>query len=284
MTALVKVRSFLGVAEAELARIRLAMDGISARLSNAEMVIWFWHYSNATGGVKLFVNESDLPRAAIILSPQPVPLQFQPPRWICPKCRADVDGLWSFCWSCGTSKQGEEDTDFHTWYQESSTGSLAGKTYTDVVAAIISLICLAFFIYFKAPLTIGCAWLIVLPLWVLASRLLYLHKMPMFNAAESEPVVDASPVIYDPARDEFNPADDVAYKLWQAAVFGIYTFIFFVLSLWLWFKTQRVAESLSPQGCSRYYHALLLIVLNIMLHGWMIFYISCTLWPIFLLL
>ena len=61
MASLVKVRSFLGVAEAELARVRLAMDGIPARLSNAEFVSWAWYYSNASGGVKLFVNEPDAP-------------------------------------------------------------------------------------------------------------------------------------------------------------------------------------------------------------------------------
>ncbi|MGA2796682.1 MAG: hypothetical protein ABSE63_03775, partial [Thermoguttaceae bacterium] len=138
MPSLVKVRSFLGVAEAEMARIRLAMDGITARISNAEMVSWAWYYSNATGGVKLFVNESDRPQAAIILAPQPVPPLFQPPLWHCPKCQAEVDGQWSFCWSCGTSKHGEEDPDFHTWYRESD-GSLAGKSFTEVIAAIISV-------------------------------------------------------------------------------------------------------------------------------------------------
>jgi hypothetical protein len=275
MASLVRVRSFLGVAEAELARIRLAMDGISARLSNAELVIWFWHYSNVTGGVKLFVKESDLPQAAIILSPQPVPLQFQPPRWICPKCRADVDGQWSFCWSCGTSKTGEEDPDFHTWYRDLSNGSLAGKTYTNVIAAIISVLYLVLFLVFKGSLSIVVAWLSTLTLWVLISRFLSLHKTPMFNAAELESEGDNfSATYYDPARDEFSPADDIAYKLWKAAVFSIYSLILFFFAIWFWFKIQKVASSLSQKGCRHYYYSSLIIILIIMLYGWM------TLWLI----
>jgi hypothetical protein len=274
MASLVRVRSFLGVAEAELARIRLAMDGISARLSNAELVIWFWHYSNVTGGVKLFVKESDLPQAAIILSPQPVPLQFQPPRWICPKCWADVDGQWSFCWSCGTSKTGEEDPDFHTWYRDLSNGSLAGKTYTNVIAAIISVLYLVLFLVFKGSLSIVVAWLSTLTLWVLISRFLSLHKTPMFNAAELESEGDNfSATYYDPARDEFSPADDIAYKLWKAAVFSIYSFILFLFAIWLWFKIQKVASSLSQKGCRHYYYSSLFIVFNIMIYGWMIFWL-----------
>jgi hypothetical protein len=269
--SLIKVRSFLGVAEAELARIRLAMDGIPARLSNAEMVIWFWHYSNVTGGVKLYVNELDVPQAAIILSPQPVPVQFQPPQWICPKCQADVDGQWSLCWSCGTSKMGEEDPDFHTWYRELSNGSLAGKTYTDVIAAIISVLYLVLFLAFKTPLSIISAWLITLTLWVLISRFLSLHKTPMFNAAdlglESEYL---SPTHYDPSRDEFNPADDLAYKLWKAVIFsfGWWPIIYFPFALWLWYKTSQNLMSLSAEGVRHYYYSLLFLILIVIIFGW----------------
>ena len=201
------------------------MDGIPARLSNAEFVSWAWYYSNATGGVKLFVNEPDAPRAAIILAPQPVPEQFQPPQWNCPQCQAEVDGLWSYCWSCGTSKTGEADPDFHTWYRESG-GSLAGKSYTEVISVIISVVYLAAFLTFKNAPAVIFAWLITLISWVLTSRFLSLHDMPMFNAAAmgSEPE-DPSPAHYKPCRDEFNPADDMAYRFWKAAVFSIEPFI-----------------------------------------------------------
>ncbi len=260
--SLIKVRSFLGVAEAELARIRLAMDGISACLSNAEMISWAWYYSNATGGVKLFVNEPDRPRAAIILSPQPIPQQFQPQQWNCPKCQADVDGQWSFCWSCGTSKTGEEDPDFHSWYRDSG-GSLAGKSFTEVISVIISLVYLAVFLVCKNTPVVLVAWLITLTLWVLISRFLSLHNMPMFNTAEVKPEPEyPSPIYYDPSRDEFNPADDLAYKLWKAAVFSIEPFIFFPFALWLWYKTATNASPLSAKGLRRYCLALIFLILR----------------------
>ncbi len=115
------------------------MDGIPARLSNAELVSWAWYFSNAIGGVKLFVNSEDLPQAALILSSQPALPQWQAPQWNCPKCQADVDGSWSFCWSCGTSKKGEEDTDFHAWYREPIDSSLTEKSFTNVIGVIISI-------------------------------------------------------------------------------------------------------------------------------------------------
>ena len=271
MPSLVKVRSFLGVAEAELARIRLAMDGIPARISNAEMVSWAWYYSNAIGGVKLFVNESDAPQAAIILALQPVPPLFQPPQWHCPKCQADVDGLWSYCWSCGTSKHGEEDPDFHTWYRESG-GPLVEKSFYEVIAAIFSVIYIVAFLAFKNYPAVLIDWIIVITaLWVLISRFSSMKKMPMSNAADlgSEPE-DLSPTHYDPSRDEFNPADDIAYKLWKAAVFSIESFILFFFAIWLWFKTQQVASSLSQKGCRRYYYSSLFLILIVICYVWMI--------------
>jgi hypothetical protein len=32
--------------------------------------------------------------------------------WNCPKCRAKVDDSFEICWSCGTSRDGEEDPAF----------------------------------------------------------------------------------------------------------------------------------------------------------------------------
>jgi hypothetical protein len=270
MPSLVKVRSFLGVAEAELARIRLAMDGIAACLGNAEMVSWAWYYSNAIGGVKLFVNQADAPQAAIILSPQPVPQLFQPPQWHCPKCKADVDGLWSFCWSCGTSKHGEEDPDFHTWYRESG-GSLAEKSSTEVIAVIFSVIYIVAFLAFKKYPALLIDWTIVITaVWILLSRFSSVQKMPMFKPAEVKPEPEEpSPTDYDPSCDEFNPADDIAYKLWKVVIFslGWLPIIYIPFALWLWYKISQNASSLSSTGVRHYYYSLLILILNLIFFG-----------------
>jgi hypothetical protein len=182
-----------------------------------------------------------------------------------------VDGLWSYCWSCGTSKHGEEDPDFHAWYRKSG-GPLAGKSFTEVISVIFSVICLLTFLTFKNSPNVLLAWMIALmALLVLISQFVSMQKMPMSNTAEVKPEPeDLSPVNYDPSCDDFNPADDIAYKLWKAAVFSIESFILFFFAIWLWFKTQQVASSLSQKGCRHYYYSSLFIVLNIMFYGWMI--------------
>ena len=42
---LVRVASYVNVAQADLACARLAMDGIPARLGNAVFLLWCWHFS-----------------------------------------------------------------------------------------------------------------------------------------------------------------------------------------------------------------------------------------------
>ena len=176
-----------------------------------------------------------------------------------------MDGLWSYCWSCGTSKTGEADPDFHTWYHESG-GSLAGKSYTEVIAAIFSVIYIVAFLAFKNYPAVLIHWVIIISaLWVLISRFSSVQKMPMFNAAAmgSEPE-DPSPTHYDPWRDEFNPADDMAYKFWKAVVFSTGPFIFFPFALWWWYKTVTNASPLSEKGLHHYCLGLLLLTFNIM--------------------
>jgi hypothetical protein len=274
MDHLVKVRSFLGVAEAELARIRLAMDGISARLSNAEMVIWFWHYSNVTGGVKLFVNESDASKAVLILSPNRVPQLFQPPKWICPKCHADVEGLWSYCWSCGTSKQGEEDADFHAWYMEPANHSFFRISNTNTIAAIISAMYLVFFISIKYSPFVILAWLITLILWVVIARCLSVDKEATTKAADSSTKIEGfSNPSYDVSSDEFNESDQIAFRLWKATIFSLYSVLLFPFALWLLYKTSKKAIFLSPKGILHYYYSMYFLILNVVFYGWILLWL-----------
>jgi hypothetical protein len=104
MADLVRVASFLNVAEAELAQARLAMEGIPSTVGNAAVVLMDWEYSNATGGVKLFVRDFQAPRARVVLKARPTPPQWQLPPWRCAQCGAEIDGSWLVCWSCGSEK------------------------------------------------------------------------------------------------------------------------------------------------------------------------------------
>ena len=65
---LVTVAAFSHVIEADFAKSRLEADGIWCSLADEHIVIMNWMYSNAVGGVKLQVEESNLERAQQLLS------------------------------------------------------------------------------------------------------------------------------------------------------------------------------------------------------------------------
>jgi hypothetical protein len=64
---LVLAGSFPSPIEAGLARDRLDDEGIRAFVMDSEVAAMAWHLTNAIGGVKLYVSQSDLERAHEIL-------------------------------------------------------------------------------------------------------------------------------------------------------------------------------------------------------------------------
>ena len=67
MDDLVTVTSFSDVAEAELARERLELEGIRAFVIDAQMAGVMPYIANSTGGVRVQVDPRDLERAREIL-------------------------------------------------------------------------------------------------------------------------------------------------------------------------------------------------------------------------
>ncbi len=45
--------------------------------------------------------------------------------WPCPRCHAEVDGLWHYCWLCGTLRDGAEDPHF---FDEPAERIVSGDT------------------------------------------------------------------------------------------------------------------------------------------------------------
>lgn len=73
---LVRIASCLDVPRADLAQLALAREGIPAALGNANFLAWFWHYSNAVGGVTVHVRNKDAQQAReawLTLVPGPRP-------------------------------------------------------------------------------------------------------------------------------------------------------------------------------------------------------------------
>jgi len=65
------VRSFWSAEEAQLARIRLEMEGVHAYLEDETLVGMAWIEANAVRGAKLLVKSSDAERAKQILDSEP---------------------------------------------------------------------------------------------------------------------------------------------------------------------------------------------------------------------
>lgn len=97
----VRVASCLDVPRAELARLVLASAGIPASLGNGNFLAWFWHYSNAVGGVTIYVRRRDVQRAREVLAAARADSPDCPPPWTCPSCGQRIGGGWDGCWQCG---------------------------------------------------------------------------------------------------------------------------------------------------------------------------------------
>ena len=96
---LARVATYLNVAEAELARMRLSWEGSLPAWTTPRSSCGAGTTGNATGGVKVLVAERHVPRARIVLAARlATPPQWRPPTWPCPRGRAEVDGLWHYCW------------------------------------------------------------------------------------------------------------------------------------------------------------------------------------------
>jgi len=112
-TKLVVIAGRLFPPEGELLRIRLAVYGVRSWLENAELITWFWHWCNATGGVKLLVQSDDCQQACDILNSTPDSVaDDEPSRQPCQKCNEPFPPAWHLCWKCGTAADGTEDPEF----------------------------------------------------------------------------------------------------------------------------------------------------------------------------
>jgi hypothetical protein len=112
MSQPITIRRYLTPAEGELARMRLAHDGIAGHLENSELLTWLWHYSNALKGVNLLVSSADHERAIEILAPQDALLNGEAAPAYCKECGEMFPTNWSVCWKCGTDVSGDRDESF----------------------------------------------------------------------------------------------------------------------------------------------------------------------------
>jgi hypothetical protein len=259
----VRLTSYLNVAQADLAQIQLAAEGISAYLENAAFLSWFWHYSIATGGVKLWVLEGDAQVAQTVLWSwrEAAPATEAP--WQCLKCGEAVDPAWTTCWHCGASRYGEEDASFG---EQPAVGTPPWRCSERTLATIVGLSGPLVFLASRGSLS-------ALAVWVVA--VVWLRMLQNWQAADEdrtgsdvdrpgrptvEPVIEAA----EPGTaDDYTQPEETILRAWQAAVLSLWFSPLLLYSLWLLWELALPASPLRPREQRRYIGAWVFNVLGL---------------------
>ena len=233
-------------------QMQLAGEGISARLENAAFLSWFWHYSIATGGVKLWVLEGDAQDAQAVLWSWRETASVTGTPWQCPKSGESVDSAWSTCWHCGVSKDGEEDPSF---WEQPALESPPWRCSERTLATIVGLSGPLVFLLSRGSLP-------ALAIWVVA--VVWLRMLQNWQVAEedgkrsdvdrpSRLMVEAAPE--DAARataDDDTQLEETIRRAWQTAVLSLWFFPLVFYSLWLLWRLALPEGPLHPREQRRY--------------------------------
>lgn len=236
---LVSIAAFLTAPEADAARIRLAFSGIAARLDNAALVTWCWHYSNATGGVRLVVAGPDAERAREILFSEDVE-EDETPEWTCAACARRVPGPWEICWHCGTSADGRPGAAGDT--AEPAAGRIEPESLGCLLVSVVvvgTLATIASLDLIEPMLVIAAAACGVM----LVTEATFGRDQPPEAEPPPEETAPEAPVA--PDAEITAAGEATAQRAWQAAVFGLIVFpLFTLVSLWLLAKSSPAGARL----------------------------------------
>jgi hypothetical protein len=226
----VRIASYTNVWEAELARSRLADEQIRAFLGNAILVSWFWHYSNAVGGVTVHVARRDAEVAhRFVRLMRTNPAKSQPP-WMCPGCNATVLESWTVCWQCGASTDGSQALRCTEDEAVSEPVFESEQTHGSSILAVIVAILLMALLSGGLVLTLAAMPLVVLFIILLQAIGGETAAQPMPDGSkEPRPT---SPNDQPPKQSRV--ANAIVMRAWRAAVLGFFMFPPLGLySLWL---------------------------------------------------
>ncbi|MCD4727726.1 MAG: zinc ribbon domain-containing protein [Pirellulales bacterium] len=235
------------------------MDDIPAWLENATLITWCWHYSNAVGGVKLFVPEPHLRQASEVLSSATQPRESI--SWQCPRCRAEVYQDWRYCWSCGTSKEGTEDAFFFT--EQLATATDADDTISNsLTISLVTVFVVFLFITANEPGVMMFVLPFVLLFALIAQGLYFAAENLSDNSPQPDEAVPPS-VCREPQEppngsvaDSLARESEAILRLWQASVLSFFFFPPLALYvLWKLWRLDRHTGPLSPRDHRRYWGA-----------------------------
>jgi len=271
---LCQVASFTNVAEAECARCKLESEGIVARLSNVNLVLWFWYYSLVTGGVRVLVRRDDLDDAREVLSwREPSPTTDQEP---CAHCGEVIVDAWDICWRCGWSADdtGEPDgrqrpapglsCERKTADSDVADDSLSGPAHGEAPPLSIAAIALAVIAGILVWTRTGdwlfglAGWLVALLAAELLGRILGGQGEPDELAIEHELGAEPEPVL-TPAQQSLlrrrEAGSRAVGRAWRAAVFALYFPPLALCSVAVFCRVGPRRMNLGRMDCLRYYGA-----------------------------
>jgi hypothetical protein len=239
-------------AQADLARMRLAMEDIPAFLGNAALVTWFWQYSNATGGARVYVSACDAERADAILRPSRETVPAAPSPWECSKCGEQIDEHWKTCWRCGTSIDGENELNF---LDEPVVApcpvKFTAKTWAIIVVGMLPLV-----------LFLSHGSLLLLLEWCAAIAVtLVLKSLWPGGEGGEEPAAGAYGIAATDSAEgaaEEVPADgymvieETVLRAWQAAFLSLWFLPLALYAIWLLLRVSLLEEPLKPRELRRY--------------------------------
>lgn len=246
----VRIASFWYLGEAELARARLAMEGISSRLENSSLLLWDWQVANATGGIGLLVKESESRLARVVLRLARRTARGFSELQACPSCGELLPSTWQICWHCAVE---------HSTAQASQASvGLDSETPAAGLLAVIAA-CGVLALFAAGSPGIAAAALYV----VLAGRAMNLARpQPEVEAADRGTAAGEGETKGGAASEQ---AEENAVRAWRAAVFGAFSFPPLLLySLWLLLRMERGSD-LSTRGRRRRRGALVLSLFTFLL-------------------
>lgn len=257
----VRIASFWYLGEAELARTRLAMEGISSRLENSSLLLWDWQVANATGGIGLLVKKSESRLARVVLRLARRTARGFSELQACGSCGELLPSTWQICWHCAVE---------NSTAQASPTSVEPDfETPADGLLAVISA-CGVLPLFAAGSPGIAAAALFV----VLAGRAMSLARpQPEIEAADRA-LAAREGETEDAAASE--RAEETAVRAWRSAVFGAFSFPPLLLySLWLLLRTAG-GNDLSTRGRRRRHGALMLALFTLLL--WCVI-VLVLVWP-----
>ena len=220
---LIRVTSCLDVPRADLVQLALAREGIPTALGNANFLSWYWHYSNAVGGVTVHVRNKDAHQARKALTAARAKPSASLPPWTCLSCGQRIAGQWDACWQCGRLADGTPVSAHTEASAAQPQGDTEGGVWLNVprfvtAAAIIAMVLLLCKYGWIPPLQLApCAVLLIILLW----------QFEPSASLESEPQGAAEPRDTrshnrSVTRSEVSKA--IVRRAWQAAVIAVLSF------------------------------------------------------------